>query len=315
LKALTFSKFGGPEVLEYRDVPDPVPAANEVLVKLHAIGLNFADVYRRQGNYHLTGLPPYIAGYEGAGVIVQGDRQGERVCFADVPLANAELVRVPNDRIIPLPSAITFETAAASILQGLTAHYLSTDSYRIEAGNTVLIHASAGGVGQLLLQMALNAGAKVIALVSSLEKAEVVKALGATEVLLSTQDWVEPVRRLTNGLGVDAAYDSVGITILQTLAATREGGTVVFFGFAGGNPPAVDPRLLMDGSKAIRGGDLWSYLKTREDRIERSAVLFQRILSGSVQLPKPTVFPLAEGAKAHQLLESRKTTGKIVLIP
>lgn len=320
MKALTFSKFGGPEVLEYREVPDPVPAPGEALVRLHAIGLNFADIYRRQGNYHLTGLPPYIAGYEGAGTVIDandcaGVSVGARVCFADVALANAELVLVPLDRLIPLPDAISFEMAASVILQGLTAHYLTTDSYAIRPGDTALVHASAGGVGQLLVQMIRNRDAQVIALTSSPEKAAQVEALGASLVLLTGEDWVEPTRRFTGGRGVDVAYDSVGITLSQSLAATREGGTLVFFGFAGGNPPLVDPRQLMDGSKAIRGGDLWSYLKTREDRLTRSAVLFDWIQAAKVRPARPTLFPLAQGAEAHAQLESRKTTGKILLIP
>jgi NADPH:quinone reductase len=316
LKALTFSKFGGPEVLEYIDVAEPVLKPNEVLVQMKAIGLNYADVYRRKGNYHLKGEPPFIAGYEGAGVIVQannveGVKNGDSICFADVPFANAELVAVPIDNCIPLPKEISFETAAAIMLQGLTAQYLTIDSYAVKKNDMVLIHACAGGVGQLLVQICKMKGARVIGLTSSNEKRNTAIENGCDEVFLYSEDWVA----LCKTLNVSVVYESVGSTILQSFEAVKETGTVVFYGFAGGNPPHIDPRMLMDGSKKLVGGDLWSYLTTKQARVARSNELFEWIVSKKIKIPTPTNFPLKEGKAAHELLESRKSTGKIILIP
>jgi NADPH:quinone reductase len=319
MKALTFSTFGGPEVLEYTDVPNLVPQQGELLVQLKAIGLNYADVYRRRGNYHLQGNPPYIAGYEGAGIVVNangvaGFSTGDNICFADVPFANAELVVVPVANAIPLPAEISFETAAAIMLQGLTAQYLTNDSYTVKAGDCVLIHACAGGVGQLLVQLCKMKGAKVIGLTSSNEKAAVAKQNGAAEVFLYSDDWVAKIKEYTQK-GIDVVYESVGTTLLQSFETVKETGTVVFYGFAGGNPPHIDPRMLMDGSKTLVGGDLWSYLTSSKERVRRSNELFGWIAAGSIKIPAPTVFALKEGRAAHELLESRKSTGKIVLLP
>ena len=185
MKALCFDRFGAADVLDYRDLPDPRPGAGELLVRTRAIGLNFADVYRRQGNYHLQGNPPWILGYEAAGVVealgegITGFAVGDRVGFADVPFANAELVVVPEDRAIPLPDSISFETAAGLLLQGLTAHYLTQDSHSMLYGETVLVHAAAGGVGLLLTQTATSLGGRVLALTSSAEKQEAARAAGA----------------------------------------------------------------------------------------------------------------------------------------
>ncbi|MDB5207798.1 MAG: Alcohol dehydrogenase, zinc-binding domain protein [Flavisolibacter sp.] len=316
MKALTFSQFGGPEVLEYTEVPEPLLKEGEVLVELKAIGLNYADVYRRQGAYHLMGDPPYIAGYEGAGVVIDANGvddiyTGDRVAFADVPFANAELVAVPHEHLIPLPENISFETAASSLLQGLTAHYLTSDSYRIRAEETVLIHACAGGVGQLLVQICKAKDAYVIGLTSSDEKRAVALDLGADEVFLYNENWTESLA----SKNIAVVYESVGTTLLQSVEVVREGGTIVFFGFAGGAPPCINPRLLMDGSKTITGGDLWTYLNSKEERISRSASLFDWIETGIVSIAPSATFALEDGAEAHRFLESRKSTGKIILIP
>lgn len=319
MKALTFSTFGSPEVLQYIDVPEPTLKAGEILLQTKAIGLNYADVYRRQGNYHLKGEPPFIAGYEGAGIIVNANgtgefKNGDKICFADVPFSNAEFVAVPAANAIPLPNDINFETAAAVLLQGLTAQYLTSDSYAVKENDTVLVHASAGGVGQLLVQVGKMKGARIIGLTSSKEKAIVAKHTGADEVFLYSDDWVNKVRHFS-GAGADVVYESVGSTLLQSFEAAKECGTVVFFGFAGGNPPLIDPRMLMDGSKKLVGGDLWSYLTGKEERRKRSDQLFNWILSGKIKIPPPAIFALKDGKAAHKLLESRMSTGKIVLIP
>jgi len=321
MKALVFETFGGPEVLQYKEIADPIITTNEVLVRTKAIGLNFADIYRRKGNYHLAGQPPFILGYEGAGVVekvganIHNIQVGDRIAFADVPFANAEFVAVPLDKVILLPNEISFETAAAVLLQGLTAQYLVTDSYAIQPGDTVLIHAAAGGVGQNLIQMAKLKGANVIGLTSSKEKAKVAYAIGADQVLLYEEPWVQKVKENTNGLGAHVVYESVGSTLLDSLEATKIGGTVVFFGMSGGDPVAVDPRLLMDTSKTLTGGDLWNVLTSFEERKIRSQQLFEWITEGLIKIAEPTIFALQDGAQAHVLLESRKSIGKILLQP
>lgn len=321
MKALVFNAFGGPEVLEYLEIADPVIGPDEVLVKMKAIGLNFADIYRRKGNYHLTGIAPFILGYEGAGVVekiganVQGISIGDRVAFADVPHSNAELVAVPIEKVIPLPETISFEVAASVLLQGLTAHYLTKDSYAVKENDVILVHAAAGGVGQLLVQIAKLLGGRVIGLTSSVEKASAAKKAGADSVFLYSDDWKGKVLEVTNEKGVDVVYDSVGSTLEDSFAATHIGGTVIFFGMAGGDPSPVDPRMLMETSKTLTGGDLWNVLTSSEERIARSSELFRWIEEGKVTVSEPAVFALRDGRKAHHFLESRKSMGKILLRP
>jgi NADPH2:quinone reductase len=319
MKALCFDTFGSPDVLYYGDVADPVIGDDEVLVKTRAIGLNFADTYRRNGNYHLVGQPPFIAGYEGAGEIVAVGKNvsqlklGDRIGFADVPLANAELVVVPASHAISLPDYITFETAAAILLQGLTAQYLTTDSYKVKAGDIILVHAAAGGVGQLLVQLGKHFGATVIGLTSSTTKKQVVMNAGADDCFLYGDNWKQQI--INSYKGVDVVYESIGSTLMDSFEATKTGGTIVFFGFAGGNPPLIDPRMLMDTSKTITGGDLWSYLTSPEERIKRSATLFSWVEEGITSVDISKKFALSDGAAAHAFLESRQSTGKILLIP
>jgi len=319
MKALTFSTFGDSDVLEYIEIPNPELKSDEILVEMKAIGLNFADVYRRKGNYHLKGNPPFIAGYEGAGIVVDANNHpeykvGDRVAFADVPFANAELVAVNTNHVLPLPEAISFETAASILLQGLTAHYLATDSHKTAKGETILIHAVAGGVGQILTQISKFLGANVIGLTSSSDKAKVAFEQGADHVFLYNNDWKSDVLKIIPN-GVDIVYDSIGSTLMDSFEVTKECGQVVFFGMAGGDPAPVDPRMLMDGSKTLTGGDLWSYLNSKEERIKRANQLFQWIIEGKITLSTPTSFKLSEGKLAHDYLESRKSTGKIILIP
>ncbi|MFD1601668.1 quinone oxidoreductase family protein [Flavobacterium artemisiae] len=319
MKALTFSTFGNSDVLEYIEIPNPELKSDEILVEMKAIGLNFADVYRRKGNYHLKGNPPFIAGYEGAGIVVDANNHseykiGDRVAFADAPFANAELVAVNVNHVLPLPDQISFETAASILLQGLTAHYLATDSHKTQKGETVLIHAVAGGVGQFLTQISKSLGANVIGLTSSAEKAKIAIGQGADHVLLYNQDWKSELFKISPK-GVDVVYDSVGSTLAESFEVTKECGQVVFFGMAGGDPAPVDPRMLMDGSKTLTGGDLWSYLNSKEERIKRATQLFNWIIDGKIKILEPTSFKLSEGKLAHDFLESRKSTGKIILIP
>jgi NADPH2:quinone reductase len=312
MKALFFECFGGPDVLRYGELPDPVPKPGHAIVRTEAIGLNFADVYRRRGNYHLAGTPPYVAGYEAAGRIVASEgllAAGTRVAFADAPHANAELVSVPVDNLIPLPGDISFETAAAVLLQGLTAHYLVRDSYAVRAGDVAVVHAAAGGVGLLLTQMLVHAGARVIAFASTQEKCAAARAYGASEAYAYADGW--PAR----AKDADVVYDSVGSTLDVSIAAVRVRGTVVFYGFAGGDPKPVDPRALMDGSKRLVGGDLWNVLGSHQERVARANELFALVAAGALRVPIAARFALNEGVKAHEFLESRAAIGKVLLIP
>lgn len=305
--------------MEWREIADPEIPPGHALVKLAAAGLNFADIYRRNGNYHMDATPPWILGYEGAGTIVatapgnaQGFRVGARVGFADAPRANAELVAVPFDKLIALPDDVGFDVAAALLLQGLTAQYLVTDSYRVRAGDWALVHAAAGGVGLLLTQMLVARGAKVIALASSEEKRAAARNAGALHALDYNGNWAESVREWSGG-GADVVYESVGSTLMESLAATRTRGTVVFYGFAGGDPVPVDPRALMDRSLTLTGGDLWNVLTGPQERRSRASDLFAMWRAGQL---KPTIaaqIPLRDGASGHRLLGGRTVIGKILL--
>ncbi len=322
MHALTFSRFGGPDVLVWTALPDPLPAPGVAVVRTAVIGLNFADIYRRQGRYHLAGTPPWIAGYEAAGTIAAlhpddsaaGWLVGQRVAFADSPYANAELVAVPLDKLIRLPAHIGFDTAAAVLLQGLTAQFLSTDSYPVRAEESVLVHAAGGGVGLLLTQLAAARGARVVALASSADKREAALRAGADEAIDSGDGWVERVRTALPG-GADVVYDSIGRTLGDSLALARVGGTVVFYGMAAGNPDPVDPRVLMDRSLTLVGGDLWNVLTSAQARQVRADALFDAIRQGALQVPIAARFALRDGAQAHALLEGRGVSGKVLMIP
>jgi len=332
MHALTFSRFGGPEVLDWTELPDPLPARGVAVVRTRAIGLNFADIYRRQGRYHLVGSPPWIAGYEAAGEIAalhpddartsengSGWRIGDRVGVADCPFANAELMPAPLEKLIRLPDfanpgRIDFDIAAAVLLQGLTAQFLSADSYAIRAGDRVLVHAAGGGVGQLLTQLATARGAIVVALASSGEKRAAALQAGASIAIDSGDGWVERVRTALPD-GADVVYDSIGRTLGESLGLARTAGTVVFYGMAAGDPDPVDPRVLMDRSLTLVGGDLWNVLTSAQARQSRADALFAAIIAGDLHVSIAARIPLREGARAHALLEGRGVTGKLLLIP
>jgi NADPH2:quinone reductase len=319
MKALTLSSFGGSDVLEYKEIADPVLKDGEILVEMKTIGLNFADLMRRNGVYPMRGNAPYINGFEGAGIVQNsnnhpGFKPGDRVAFADVPFANAELVAVPVENAIPLPDEISFETAASVMLQGLTAHYLTADSHQIKAGETALIHAAAGGVGQLLIQVCKILGAKVIGLVSSESKKEIALSLGADAVFLYDEDWKAKILELCPA-GVDVVYESLGSTMESSLAVTKILGQVVLFGLAGGKLEVGNPLWIIAHSKTITGGDLWNYLTSREERLRRAGQFFDWVIAGKIKVSPPTIFKLSEGKKAHDLMEGRQSTGKILMVP
>lgn len=319
MKALTFSSFGGPEVLDYIDVSKPILKQGEILVEMKAIGLNFADIMRRRGTYPTRASSPYINGYEGAGIVVDNNgnthlKKGDRVGFADVPFSNAELVAVPATHAIPLSDSISFELAASVLLQGLSAHFLTTDCHKTRAEETVLIHAAAGGVGQIMIQICKLMGAKVFALVSSENKRQVTLKLGADETFLYSENWREKIlTKIPNG--VDVVFDSVGSTMEDSLKVTKVRGQVVFFGLANGEFNLGNPLYIIGTSKTITGGDLWDYLTSREERVRRAQQLFDWIIKGQIKISKPNIFKLADGKKAHEYMESRNSTGKILLVP
>nr|WP_241552050.1 quinone oxidoreductase [Gramella oceanisediminis] len=319
MKALTFSEFGGPEVMEICEMEKPRIGEKEVLLQTKAIGLNYADIYRRKGNYHLKGEPPYIPGYEAAGVIVESrsDRfkVGDRIAIADVAFANAEFVGVPEEHVIPLPDSIGFETAASLLLQGLTAHYLANDSYHVKNNDWVLVHAASGGVGQLLSKLVKSKGGRVIGLTRNEEKLKTILDTGADHAIILDENWKNRVFEITGPKGVDVAYDSVGSSLMDSFEVTRETGTVVFYGMSGGDPKKVDPRMLMDTSKTLTGGDLWGYLTSSQERIKRSNALFEMVLNGNLQIKEPVKFALEDGRDAHEYLESGKSSSKVLLIP
>ena len=301
MKAIQVRATGGPEVLELVDVPAPEPREGEVLVRIEAIGVNFIDVYHRTGLYKLP--LPFVPGSEAAGVV---ETTGERVAWAIVPGAYAEYAAVPAERLVPLPPSIDARTAAAAMLQGMTAHYLVTSTVSLREGHTALVHAAAGGVGGLLVQMAKQRGAHVIA-TASRAKHEEVLALGADEVLDYSDPWPE---------GMNVVYDSVGKTTFdRSLDALAVRGTLVLYGQSSGPVPPVDPARLARRGTYLTRPSLGHYTATREELRWRAHELFTGIESGEVKLRIDRDLPLKDAAEAHRLLESRGTRGKLLLVP
>jgi NADPH:quinone reductase len=314
MRAVVVTRFGGPEVLEVRDEPDPAVASDDLLVEPEAIGVNYRDIYEREGNY--GGEPPLINGVEGAGTVVAGDREGERVAWLAAPGSYAERVRVPAGRAVPVPAEVATETAAAVLLQGVTAHYLATTVYPVRAGDDVLIHAAAGGVGLLLTQIAKRLGARVIASTSGGEKAELAREAGADEVI-GYDGFGERVRELTGGEGVAAAFDGVGqATFDESLASVRTRGTMVLFGAASGPVPPFDPmRLEREGSLFLTRPGLRDYTAERDELLARAADVLSWVADGSLTVRIGARYPLDEAARAQEDLAARKTTGKLLLRP
>jgi NADPH2:quinone reductase len=310
-------------VLVYEDAPDPSPGQGEALVKIAAAGVNFIDVQHRTGRYKPPALP-FTPGSEGAGTVVavgQGVKEvkvGDRVAYAMVLGAYAEHAVVPARRLVKIPESVTFESAAAVLLQGLTAHYLTHSTCGLEPGDVVLVHAAAGGAGYLLTQIARQCGATVYATVGSAAKAELARQAGATATIIYTeQDFETEVKKLTSGRGVDVVYDSVGKdTFDKSLSCLRPRGYLVLFGFSSGPVPPFDPAVLgTKGSLFLTRPGLAQYIATREELLDRARELFRWLASGVLKLKIDRVAPLAEAAQAHQDLEARRTMGKIVLVP
>ncbi len=304
------------------ELPVPQPKANEAVVKLAASGVNFIDVYIREGRYKSP--PPFVLGQEGAGVVnavgasVTTVKNGDRVAWTGLMGSYAEYAAVPADRLVPIPDGVTDQQAGAAMLQGMTAHYLSHDTYPLKRGETALVHAAAGGVGLLLVQMAHHIGARVIATVSTDDKARLAREAGADEVILYTQsDFEAETTRLTGGKGVDVVYDSVGKTTFDKgLNVLRPRGVMVLFGGSSGAVPPFDLiALSQKGSLYVTRPTLVNYIATREELMSRSGAVFGMMVAGKLKLRIEHTYPLAEAQRAHRDLEGRKTTGKLLLIP
>ncbi len=322
MRAIQVNKTGGPEALELRDLPKPKPQANEVLIKTKAIGINFIDVYFREGRY--PAKLPFIDGQEASGVVeevgseVKSVRPGDRVAYTGTLGSYAEYTVVAADRLVKVPDAVDFNQAAAIMLQGMTAHYLVNSTYPLRSGETCLIHAAAGGVGQLLVQMAKMIGARVIATVGTSEKAKIAKSLGADDVIIYTQqNFEEQVKRITSGKGVHVIYDGVGKdTFDADLNLLRPRGYLVLFGGASGAVPPFDPiKLSQKGSLFLTRPTLAHYIADRKELEWRAQELFQWIGEGKLKVSIGQTYPLEQAVQAHRDLEGRKTTGKSLLIP
>jgi NADPH2:quinone reductase len=322
MKAIQVKQTGGPEVMQVADLPVPQPKPNEAVVKIAASGVNFIDVYLREGRYKAP--LPFVPGQEGAGSVtavgadVKSVKLGDRVAWCGVMGSYAEYAAVPAERLVPVPSGVNDQQAASVMLQGMTAQYLIYDTFPLKRGQTALIHAAAGGVGQLLVQMAHNIGARVIATVSTDEKAELAKQAGADDVILySKVDFETETKRLTEGRGVDVVYDGVGkTTFAKSLNVLRLRGMMVLFGGSSGSVPPFDLlELSQKGSLYVTRPRLFDYIVTTEELHARANALFKMIADGKLKLRIEHIYPLADAGKAHQEMEGRMTTGKLLLIP
>jgi NADPH2:quinone reductase len=323
MRAIVVTRHGGPDVLEVADLEDPVPGPGEVKVEVAASGVNFIDIYEREGVYPKE--PPFVAGSEGAGTVsgvgpaVTDVAVGDRVAWAMAPGGGyAETVVVPADRVVPVPEPVALETAAAVMLQGMTAHYLCVSTFPVRAGQTALVHAAAGGMGLLLTQMLHAKGARVIGTTSSAEKAELARAAGADEVLDYTSvDVVAEVRERTGGRGVDVVYDGVGrSTFDASLDCLAVRGMMVLYGAASGPVPPFDPQVLnRKGSLFLTRPTLGHHIATRDELTWRAREVLGQVADGRLSVRIGGRYPYDEAGRAHEDLAGRRTTGKLVLVP
>jgi NADPH2:quinone reductase len=322
MQAIQITQTGGPEVLVQHEVPTPEPGAGQALIKIEASGVNFIDVYQREGRYPVK--LPFIPGQEAAGTVVAlgpgvtGVAVGDRVVWCHILGTYAQLAVAPAHRLVHIPDGITFQQAAAVMLQGMTAHYLAHSTYAIQPGDDVLIHAGAGGVGLLLIQMAKHLGARVFTTVSTDEKAALAREAGADETILYThEDFAAKVRELTGGKGVPVVYDSVGKTTFDaSLTCLRPRGILVLFGGSSGAVPPFDLiKLSTMGSLFITRPSLKDYIPTRDELDRRAGDVLKWVAEGKLKLRHEYTYPLEEAAQAHRDLEARKTTGKVLLLP
>ena len=322
MRAIRVHDYGGPEVLRLEDLPVPEPGAGEARVKIAAVGVNFIDIYHRSGQY--KGVLPMTPGMEAAGIVdavgpdVSDVQVGDRVVYAMRQGAYAEYAIVPATMLAPVPKSIDLHQAAAVMLQGMTAHYLTHSTYPLRPGEVALIHAAAGGVGLLLVQIAKRCGARVIGTVSTEEKAALAREAGADDIILYTQeDFSAAVRRLTDGAGVHVVYDSVGKTTFEgSLDCLRPRGYLVLFGQSSGAVPPFDPQVLnAKGSLFLTRPSLGHYLLTRDELLWRAGDLFAWMAAGELKVRIDATYPLEQAAEAHRALASRATSGKLLLLP
>jgi NADPH2:quinone reductase len=322
MRAIQITETGGPEVMAYRELPTPEPGPGQVLIQIEACGVNFIDVYQREGRYPVQ--LPFIPGQEAAGTVialgpdVTSTKVGDRVAWCHVMGTYAEYAVAPVSKLIAIPEGISTRQAAAAMLQGMTAHYLAHSTYPIQRGDDVLIHAGAGGVGLLLIQMAKHLGARVFTTVSTEEKATLAHRAGADETILYTrEDFAAKVRQFTGDRGVPVVYDSVGKTTFEgSLACLRTRGMMVLYGGSSGPVPPFDLiQLSTKGSLFVTRPTMKDYTATREELELRAGDVLRWVSEGSLKLRLEHNYPLAEAAQAHRDLEARKTTGKVLLIP
>lgn len=322
MKAIQVSQTGGPEVLQYVDLPQPEPKAGEALVKISAAGINYIDVYHRIGRY--TVPLPFIPGMDAAGVVqavgpgVTELKPGDRVAWATFRGSYTEYAALPTSALLPIPANLDETRACAVLLQGMTAHMLVTDVWPLKAGQTALVHAAAGGVGLLLTQVCNHFGARVIATCSTEAKAALARQAGADEVIIYSQVDFEPeVKRLTGGKGVDVIYDSVAASTFEKgLNCLRPRGMMVLFGSASGPAPMVDPNALGGkGSLFITRPSIFHYVAERAELLRRSTDVFGWVASGALNISIGKTYALKDAAQAHIDLEARATTGKLILVP
>lgn len=323
MKAIRIHNYGGPEVMKYEEAPAPAAGKGEAVVKIAAAGVNFIDIYFRSGLYKAAQLP-FTPGQEGAGIVnaigegVTEVKVGDRVAYAMTQGAYAEYAVVPAWKLVKLPDNVDFKVGAATMLQGMTAHYLTHHTFPLRKGHKAVVHAGAGGVGLLLTQIAKKLGAIVYATVGNEAKAELARGAGADETIIySKQDFEAEVKRLTDGRGVDVVYDSVGAdTFNKSLSCLRPRGYMVLYGQSSGPVPPVDPGILFTkGSLFLTRPSLTHYAMTRDEILSRTSDLFKWLGSGELKLKVDHVFPMAEAGKAHEALAGRQTAGKVVLIP
>jgi NADPH2:quinone reductase len=312
MHAVVFERNGGPEVLEFKEASNPTRQNGKVVVEVEAVGVNFRDVYEREGGGYGS-QPPAIIGVEGAGTVAGS---GERVAWVDVPQSYAERVAADPRRLVPIPEGVSSELAAAVLLQGMTAQYLAADSYPIQAGDWVLIHAAAGGVGLLLTQLAKMRGARVIATTSTDDKAQLAREAGADEVV-GYEGFAPRAREITGGEGVAAVYDGIGnTTFYEGLQAIRPFGRMILYGAASGQPEPLKVQTLAPlGSLYVQRPTLNTYTRTPDMLGERARSVFELVRDGRLKVRIGARYPLAEARQAHIDLQARKTTGKILLLP
>lgn len=322
MKAIRVQHTGGPEVMQLAEMPVPHPKGSEAVVKVNVAGVNSIDGQFRDGRLR-TPLP-FTPGQEGAGVVtalgpqVKALKVGDRVAWSGTLGSYAEYVAAPEEHLVPVPASVSDEQAAAAMMHGLTAHYLVNDAHKLKAGEMALVHAAAGGVGLLVVQMAHAIGARVIGTASSDEKAKLAKEAGADEVVVFTrQDFETEVKRLTDGKGVDVVYDGVGkATFEKNLNVMRTRGMLVIYGMSSGAVPPVDPAKLSEkGSLYMARTTLAHFTATREELLARTGALFRMITDGKLHMRIAKKYPLAEAVQAHHDMEARNLAGKLLLIP